>query len=353
MPVSKALNSAPYMAHFIVEGVNQRAAALKAARLRELMLVDGAEISNTVPAVVRGMPFAPLFNTLGPQGERWVPLHGYLPHSKVGAFHDAVEALFDARAAAMRRLGVWRGGMFMTVGSTAFLYEIALYWPGTPSAYHRAAVPADYLAKLPPSAESPEADAFVDELKRDLIELYTRFGASAFSAGQGVPLCQRVLAGERGIDTRDQRVARSVGLDESGGIGIMSRLSMWAYFISGMTLSFAALAQEPGDASGGKRLFLQCQACHSLQSDTRGLIGPSLMGVIGRPAASLPGYAYSPALTASKLTWNEATLDQWLEHPNALVPNTKMIFAGVANAADRSAIIAYLKSAAGTAPVKP
>jgi FAD/FMN-containing dehydrogenase len=184
---SDALRAAPYMAHFIVEGVTIRDARIKAERLRSLMTTAGAEISNTVPAVVRGMPFAPLYNSLGPDGERWVPLHGYLPHSRVAEFHDAVTAFFAARKQEMERLGVWNGGLFMTLGSTAFLYEIALYWPGKPSAYHLQAVPADYLAKLPPGIDSPEIMTFVDRLKQDLVALYSAFGALHFQLGKTYP----------------------------------------------------------------------------------------------------------------------------------------------------------------------
>jgi len=107
-----------------------------------------------------------------------------------------------------------------------------------------------------------------------------------------------------------------------------------------------AVAQTPGDAARGKRLFLQCQACHALQAGAPGTVGPSLGGVVGRKAGSIEGYSYSPALRASGLVWNAATLDQWLEQPNVLVPGTKMIFAGVANPADRAALVAFLEQAA-------
>jgi len=106
-----------------------------------------------------------------------------------------------------------------------------------------------------------------------------------------------------------------------------------------------ALSENAADTARGKRLFLQCQACHVLAGDAEGTVGPSLGAVVGRKAAALGDYDYSAALLASGLVWNEATLDRWLEHPNALVPGTKMIFAGVASAADRAALIAYLKQA--------
>ena len=110
-----ALSISTYMMHVILEGVDGQEVQAKLRRLRAI-LAPGWPIANTVPAIVRGMPFAPLFNTLGPKGERWVPVHGILPHSRVAAFHTALKTLYAAHEAEMRRLGVWAGGMFTTVG---------------------------------------------------------------------------------------------------------------------------------------------------------------------------------------------------------------------------------------------
>ena len=185
---AKSLATAAWSAHFILEGINPAEARIKARRLRELLRAAGGRpIANTVPALVRARPFAPLFNTLGPNGERWVPLHGYLPHSQVAQFHLAVRDILRARLADMQRLGVWCGGMFMTLGSSAFLYELALYWPGAPSAYHRLTLPAGYLAALPPAADHPETMDFVDSLKRELVALYTHHQAVHFQLGKTYP----------------------------------------------------------------------------------------------------------------------------------------------------------------------
>ncbi|MDR2858157.1 MAG: c-type cytochrome [Novosphingobium sp.] len=89
--------------------------------------------------------------------------------------------------------------------------------------------------------------------------------------------------------------------------------------------------------------FAQCMSCHSVEPG-RTMIGPSLHGIIGRRAASLPGYAYSNALKGSGLTWDEATLDRWLTDPAKLVPGSRMIFTGLPDPARRRAVIAYLKA---------
>jgi cytochrome c len=88
-----------------------------------------------------------------------------------------------------------------------------------------------------------------------------------------------------------------------------------------------------------------CRECHSfLKDDNR--LGPSLYGVIGRKAGSLEGFAYSESLKDSGVTWDEPTLDKWIANPGAVIPGNQMSppYGGVADAAIRKRIIAYLKT---------
>jgi cytochrome c len=100
------------------------------------------------------------------------------------------------------------------------------------------------------------------------------------------------------------------------------------------------VAPKPAPPSGERLFGQRCGACHATApGETR--VGPSLAGVVGRKAGSVPGYAYSAALKASGLVWTKANLDRWLTGSNALVPGTKMAYAQ-ADAAGRAAIIDYL-----------
>lgn len=190
----RVISRSAYMTHYIVEGVGKAEADVRLQRVREKVMGLGREIPATVPSVIRGMPFAPFFNTLGPEGERWVPLHGILPHSQASEFHAALEGFFSERAADMQRLGIWHGSMFATVGSSGFLYELALYWPDEISAYHRSVVPADYLAALPVYPANLEARKYIQNLKEDLISLYAAHGASHFQLGKAYPYADTLSA---------------------------------------------------------------------------------------------------------------------------------------------------------------
>lgn len=102
----------------------------------------------------------------------------------------------------------------------------------------------------------------------------------------------------------------------------------------------AAMAQ---DATAGERVFRKCKACHEIGADASNMVGPVLNGVVGRPAGSYPDYHYSDANKNSGLTWDEATLKDYLKSPQAKVPGTKMTFPGLTSDNEIANVIAYLK----------
>lgn len=102
----------------------------------------------------------------------------------------------------------------------------------------------------------------------------------------------------------------------------------------------AAAPAEPATASP-PQAFMQCVACHSPKAGVNG-VGPSLFGVVGRKAGTLPGYAYSDALKTWGKDLTPEELDKWLTAPMKDVPGTKMIFPGLPDAAKRKEVIDYL-----------
>ncbi len=105
----------------------------------------------------------------------------------------------------------------------------------------------------------------------------------------------------------------------------------------------------PSGADLGKSAFRVCASCHmtaprgTREGDMR-MVGPNLHGVVGQPAASVPGFAYTQAMRDSGLVWDEATLDAFIEHPQTLVRGTRMSFFGEPDPEKRKAIVEYLKT---------
>jgi cytochrome c len=116
--------------------------------------------------------------------------------------------------------------------------------------------------------------------------------------------------------------------------------------------SVSSALAESGDASRGQQDFRACAPCHSLEPD-RNMTGPSLAGLWGRQAGSLPSFdRYSDALKSSGIIWDNRALDGWLTDPQRMVPDNDMPFEGIKDARVRADLLAFLKDATkpGAAP---
>ena len=116
-----------------------------------------------------------------------------------------------------------------------------------------------------------------------------------------------------------------------------------------LVLAVAMIAAMPvaasaADAEAGKAVFGKCKACHQIGEGAKNAVGPNLTGVIGRKAGSVEGFTYSEAMKASGLTWDEATLKEYLADPKKKVPGNKMVFMGIKDPVDEDNLIEYLKT---------
>lgn len=114
---------------------------------------------------------------------------------------------------------------------------------------------------------------------------------------------------------------------------------------------FGCSSGPKGDPVHGKELYaMTCAGCHKLQENST---GPMHCGLFGRPAGTVPGFAYSEAMKASGIVWDAQRLDEFLTSPIAYVVGTNMGFVGFPDPADRADIIAYLKQATSDPAICP
>jgi cytochrome c len=119
---------------------------------------------------------------------------------------------------------------------------------------------------------------------------------------------------------------------------------MFSLLIGGAALAAGFVTVAPAqDIVAGEKAFNVCRACHEIGDGAKNLVGPVLNGVVGRKSGSYPGYGYSDANKNSGITWDEATLMEYLKNPRAKVPGTKMLFPGLKRDDDIVNVIAFLK----------
>lgn len=100
-------------------------------------------------------------------------------------------------------------------------------------------------------------------------------------------------------------------------------------------------------ADYGATVYSQrCSNCHAIKSGEPSL-APPLHDVLGRRAGSVAGYTYSFKLDGSNLVWNAATLNDWLAQATIATPDIRFRHAGLNDAIQREAVVAYIMAQNG------
>jgi FAD/FMN-containing dehydrogenase len=186
------LDEARFSIHLICEGRSQAAVDEDMRRIEAIVAANaGTKVENSIPKILRANPFPPVNSMVGPEGERWVPVHGVVRHSKAVATIEAITALFASHEAEMERLSVGAGYMFLTVGATGFLIEPVFYWPDAQGEIHRRSVEPAHFAKLTRFPANPLARALVELLRSEVIAIFGQMEAIHFQLGRAYPLKER------------------------------------------------------------------------------------------------------------------------------------------------------------------
>src|SRR5688500_8621903 len=175
----------------------------------------------------------------------------------------------------------------------------------------------------------------------------------------------------RGMDDRTNTIAGWVlaGGIAALGLSILSgeffhaeRPEKMGYVVEGVEAEggAAAEAEKPiafylasADAAKGEQSFKKCVACHNADPGGANALGPALFGVMGRPIAGHPGFAYSPALKEVGGAWDWDKMSTWLANPKKFAPGNKMTFPGIGNPEERANVLAFLNSRGGKLTVPP
>ena len=174
-----------YSFHTTSENRSKQAAQADMAEIIEIAIsAGGKEIENSIPTLINANPFLPLNNMIGPEGERWAPLHGMTAHSKIVELHAAVEKLFSENVEKIAEYDVGVGYMYLTVGTGASLIEPVFFWPDALNELHIRSVEKQHLNTLKGYEENLEIREFVAGLRTQLINLFKDHAAVHLQIGK-------------------------------------------------------------------------------------------------------------------------------------------------------------------------
>jgi FAD/FMN-containing dehydrogenase len=180
-----------YPLHLVFEGRSAAGVAQDVAEARRIALAEGGqEIEDTIARVIRAQPFPPLNSVLGPEGERWAPIHGHAALSQAPAVFTALQAVFAGLAGRFAEAGITTGYLFTHLETNAITIEPVFYWPDERFAVHAQAVEPAHMARLPTPPANPGAAALVKEARAQVQAVFTRFGCAHFQIGRTYPYRQ-------------------------------------------------------------------------------------------------------------------------------------------------------------------
>lgn len=179
------MDNVAYSIHLVVEGHSKAEVDAKITTLKQIALSHNAtEIENSIPKIIRANPFTPLNNMLGPQGERWVPIHGIVAMSDGVDCLAEVDALFETMKPEFEAKEITVGYLLTTLSTNGYLIEPVFIWPEEIFGIHEASVESSVLKRIKRFEPNPDASAVVEKARQSILDIFERYGAAHFQIGR-------------------------------------------------------------------------------------------------------------------------------------------------------------------------
>ena len=189
------LAEARWSLHITVESPTKEGAAAQAEQVRSICRTSGREIEPAVPKAMRAQPFS-LRGFLGPNGERWVPVHGIVALSRARECIGLIEALREAKRPALEAAGISVGCLVSSVGAY-MLFEPMIYWPDQLGPVQSSYLSQKDRERFGRFAANPSAQQIVRDLRIELRDLMDGLGAVHVQLGRFYDLPRAVTPGTR------------------------------------------------------------------------------------------------------------------------------------------------------------
>jgi FAD/FMN-containing dehydrogenase len=194
---TRALGAATWSLHCVVEAPTQALADAQLALARNVCAKNANEIDNVLPKTLRAKPYS-IRGFVGPDGDRWVPVHGILPLSAARACMAALRALFSSCETELSALGITHSWMISSAG-TYITIEPMLYWRDALDPLHLQHLSQRNRARFGRFGENEAARERVRTLRRELCEIMDQHGAIHAQVGRFYPYTERMDPGSRAL----------------------------------------------------------------------------------------------------------------------------------------------------------
>lgn len=172
-----------YSVHAVIEAMSKTELTAQLKRARALV-ASGQEMTASIPRALRAALFVPPNTMLGPAGERWLPVHGIVPHSQAVACFSALQSMQSEEAQCLREHQIRIGYLYAGVASQGTLIEPVLYWPDSHTIYHRRRVEHRHRQRIGEPSANPLARSEAFRLRQRAADILRHHGAVHFQLGK-------------------------------------------------------------------------------------------------------------------------------------------------------------------------
>ena len=144
----------------------------------------GREVANSIPKILRGNPFGPVNNMIGPDGERWVPVHGLVALSQAIPATAGVMDIFERHRKLIDRYVIQTGFLYNNISTNCIAIEPLFFWPDAVDDIHRDSVEPQYYRRVPKREENLQARAAVALIRQEIVDYFSSIGAAHLQIGR-------------------------------------------------------------------------------------------------------------------------------------------------------------------------
>ncbi len=179
------LNDVFYGMHLSLEGYTKGGVKEKTKTAKTLAeQCGGKPLPASITKIVHAEPFLPPDSILGPNGERWVPLHCIVPHSQAIEALDKITKIYDKYDSLKKKHNIRNGFLLVTVGNYGFLIEPVWFWPDSRLKMYDKVMRKEHLENLPTFESDDEGRQVVQDMRNELTQLFIELGAVSMQLGK-------------------------------------------------------------------------------------------------------------------------------------------------------------------------